>query len=138
VSTPPASNRYIAGYLGIEWAVSLIHERSGQVSAWLASSEGPSYIPPDVRVPEDVRMAVADPVVGHELWDMSVAAGGADPLEVLVRHAAIRDATAPGERVLALASSLPMERVSDWAATVRAAGQGRVHQRSIPKNHRCG
>lgn len=108
------------GYIRTQWAMSLIWERSGLVSAWLATSEGPSYIPLGVRVPENVRLAVTDAVVGRDLWDMSAAAGGADPLEVVVRHAEMRDATAPGQRVLVIASSLPMGRVMDWAGAVGA------------------
>lgn len=139
-----AQTRWIAGYVGIEWAVSLIEESSGQVSAWLASSEGPSYIPLQVRVPELVGLAVADPVVGRELWDMSMAAGGADPLEVLVRHAEMRCAAAPGMRMLALASSLPAGRLSDWANTV-GARPVRVEAMTVDKSaadgmvllHRC-
>jgi hypothetical protein len=46
--------------------------------------------------------------------------GGANPLEVLTRHAELRDASAPGLRVLALASTLPLDRVTDWAAAVGA------------------
>ncbi len=107
-------------YITIHWAVSLIWERSGLVSAWLASSEGPSYIPLGVRIPEDVRLAVTDAVVGREMWDRSAAAGGANPLEVVVRHAEMRDAASPGARVLAVASSLPMGRVADWAGAVGA------------------
>jgi hypothetical protein len=42
------------------------------------------------------------------------------PLEVLARHAELRDAAAPGSRVLALAASLPIGRLPDWAAVVRA------------------
>ena len=122
VETVIAQTRH-AGYgssQGFVWAVTLIAERTGQVTAWLATSEGPSYIPPGVRVPDDVRLAVTDPVVGRQLWDDAAAAGGADPLEVLARHAELRDATAPGLRVLAFAASVPMGRVSDWAATVGA------------------
>jgi hypothetical protein len=100
------------------WAVTVIAERMGEITAWLATSEGPSYVPRGVRVPDDVRLAVTDPVVGRQLWEAADAAGGADPLEVLARHAELRDAAAPGLRVLAFAASVPMGRVSDWAATV--------------------
>ena len=55
--------------------MSLIWDRSGRVSAWLASSEGPSYIPVGVRIPEDVRLAITDPVVGRELWAKAAAEG---------------------------------------------------------------
>lgn len=102
------------------WAVSMIYERTGGVTAWLASSEGPSYIPWGVRVPDDVRLAVRDDVVGRQLWDESAAAGGIDPLKLLVQHGQLLDAVAPGTRVLALASSLPIDRVSDWAGEVGA------------------
>lgn len=106
------------GYMGLDWAVSLMLERSGQVTAWLATNEGPSYIPFGVRVPADVRVAVADRNVGTQLWENS--AGGGDPLEVLARHARLRLDGAPGGRVLALASSLPAQRVSDWAGEIGA------------------
>lgn len=112
-----------AGYgssQGFVWAVTVIAERTGGVTAWLATSEGPSYIPPGVRVPDDVRLAVTDEVVGRQLWDAAAAAGGADPLEVLARHAELRDTAAPGLRVLAFAASVPMSRVMDWAAVVGA------------------
>ncbi|ORV86361.1 hypothetical protein [Mycolicibacterium iranicum] len=112
-----------AGYgssQGFVWAVTVIAERTGGVTAWLATSEGPSYIPRGVRVPDDVRLAVTDPVVGRQLWDDAAAAGGADPLNVLARHAELRDSAAPGGRVLAFAASVPMARVMDWAATVGA------------------
>ena len=107
-------------HIPIEYAVSLIWERSGSVSAWMATSEGASYIPLGVRIPQDVRLAVTDPVVGRALWDATAAAGGADPLEVVVRHAEARESAAPGARVLAIASSLPMAQVIDWAAAVGA------------------
>lgn len=112
-----------AGYgssQGFLWAVTVIAERTGGVTAWLATSEGPSYIPRGVRVPDDVRLAVTDEVVGRQLWDAAAAAGGADPLEVLARHAELRDTAAPGLRVLAFAASVPMARVMDWAAVVGA------------------
>lgn len=112
-----------AGYgssQGFVWAVTVIAERTGGITAWLATSEGPSYIPRGVRVPDDVRLAVTDPVVGRQLWDAAAAAGGADPLEVLARHAELRDSAGPGGRVLAFAASVPMARVMDWAATVGA------------------
>ncbi len=112
-----------AGYgssQGFVWAVTVIAERTGGVTAWLATSEGPSYIPRGVRVPDDVRLAVTDEVVGRQLWDTAAAAGGADPLEVLARHAELRDTAAPGLRVLAFAASVPMTRVMDWAAVVGA------------------
>ena len=101
-------------------AVSVVCERSGDITAWLATSVGPSYIHRGVRVPDNVRLAVTDPVVGRELWDTACAAGGADPLEVLARHAELRDAAAPGSRVLALAASVPEGQVTDWAEVVHA------------------
>ena len=122
VETVIAQTRH-AGYgssQGFVWAVTVIAERTGGVTAWLATSEGPSYIPRGVRVPDDVRLAVTDDVAGRQLWDASAAAGGADPLEVLARHAELRDTAAPGLRVLAFAASVPMARVMDWAATVGA------------------
>ncbi|OLT97882.1 hypothetical protein [Mycobacterium syngnathidarum] len=105
---------------GFSWAVSMLYERTGAVTAWLASSEGPSYIPLGVRVPDDVRLAVTDAVVGRQLWEESAAAGGADPLKLLAQHAELHDAATPGSRVLVLASSLPKDRVSDWAANLGA------------------
>lgn len=108
------------GYISIDYAVSLIWERSGTVAAWMATSEGASCIPLGVRIPQEVRLAVTDPVVGRELWDATAAAGGASPLEVVVRHAEAREAAEPGARVLAIASSLPMGLVIDWAGAVGA------------------
>ncbi len=109
-----------AGYPGIDWALSLVWERSGQASAWLATSEGPSYIPLGVAIPKDIGVAVADPIVGRDLWDKTTAAGGANVLEVLVQHVRQRDAALPGARMLALASSVPLGRVTDWASMVGA------------------
>src|SRR5271166_4317981 len=108
------------GYIPIEFAVSLIWERTGAVAAWMATSEGASYIPLGARVPQDVRLAVTDPVVGRELCEATAAAGGTNPLEVVVRHAEAREMAAPGARVLAIASSLPMAQVIDWAGAVGA------------------
>jgi hypothetical protein len=108
------------GYIAIDFAVSLIWERDDTVTAWLATSEGASCIPLGVRVPEDVKLAVADPVVGRELWETTAAAGGADPLEVVVRHAQAREMAAPGARVLAIASSMKMAHVIDWAREIQA------------------
>ena len=99
--------------------MSLIYERTGGVAAWLATSEGASSIPLDVRVPQDVRLAVTDPIVGRELWEATAASGGASPLEIVVRHAQAREMAAPGTRVLAIASSLPRDQVVDWAREVR-------------------
>lgn len=108
------------GYIEIHYAVALVYERGGTVSAWMATSEGASYVPLGVRVPQAVQLSVTDPVVGHELWEMSAAAGGANPLEIVVRQAAAREMAAPGGRVLAVASSLPMGQVIDWAGEVGA------------------
>ena len=121
VQTVLAQTRH-AGYgtSRFVWAATVIAERTGGITAWLASSEGPSYIPRGVRVPDDVRLAVTDEVVGRQLWDATAAAGTADPLELLARHAELRDNIAPGLRVLALAASVPMNRVMDWAAIVGA------------------
>lgn len=113
-----------ASHIPITWAVSLIWDRSGRVSAWLASSEGPSYIPVGVRIPEDVRLAITDPVVGRELWAKAAVEGVCDPLAVLARHAEIRDATAPGSRVLAIGSTAPMQRTMDWAGSLGARAVG--------------
>jgi len=71
-------------------------------------------------VPQDVRLAVTDPVIGRELWEATAASGVASPLEVVVRHAQAREMAAPGTRVLAIASSLPMDQVCDWAREVSA------------------
>lgn len=109
-----------SGYIEIHYAAALVYERGGSVSAWLATSEGASYIPLGVRVPHDVRLSVTDPVVGRELWEKSAAAGGANPLEIVVRQAEARDMASPGGRVLAVASSLPMDQVIDWAGEVGA------------------
>jgi len=111
-----------AGYgtSGFIWAVSVIADRTGQFTAWLASSEGPSYVPRGVRMPDDVRLAVNDQVVGRELWEAAAACGGADPLDLLVQHAQMVDAAAPGSRVLVLAAALPIDRVADWAALLGA------------------
>ena len=88
------------GYIDIHYAVSLIWERGGTISAWMATSEGASYIPLGVRIPQDVRLSVTDPIVGHELWNASAEAGGANPLEIVVRQAEAREQAAPGARVL--------------------------------------
>lgn len=108
------------GYIAINFAVSLIYERTGGVTAWLATSEGPSSIPLGVGVPQDVRLAVTDPVVGRELWEETAAAGVAKPLEVVVRHAQAREMAAPGTRVLAIASSLKYEQMLDYTREVNA------------------
>ena len=109
-----------SGYVDIQYAASLIWERGGTISAWLATSEGASYIPLGVRIPQDVRLAVTDPIVGHKLWSESAEAGGANPLETIVRQAEAREQAAPGARVLAVASTLPMDQVIDWAGAVGA------------------
>jgi hypothetical protein len=101
-------------------AVSVIAERSGLITAWMATSMGPSYIHLGVRVPEGIGLAVADEVVGGRLMGLSADRGGADPLEVVVRQAEMREAICPGGRVLVVASSLPEGRVVDWAAVVGA------------------
>lgn len=131
------------GYMAIDYAVSVMWERSGQVSAWLATSEGASYIPLGVRVPQDVALAITDPVVGRQLWDETAAAGGGDPLEVVVRQAQAREMAAPGARVLAIASSVKMDRVQDWAGEVKARPVS-VNPNTVardielpPTRHRC-
>jgi hypothetical protein len=107
-------------FLPLDCAVSLIWERTGEVSAWLATGDGPSYIPMGVRLPDNVHLAVVDRVVGRGLWDQCWEAGAVNPLEVLVSHARMRDAAALGARVLALASSRPEGQVTDWAREVGA------------------
>jgi hypothetical protein len=132
------------GYIDIHYAVSLIWERGGTISAWMATSEGASYIPLGVRIPQDVRLSVTDPIVGHELWNASAEAGGVDPLEIVVRQAEAREQAAPGARVLALASSLPMGHVIDWAGAVSARPVS-VNPREVERSsgidmsmlHRC-
>ena len=108
------------GYITNNYAVTLIWERRQTVTAWLATSEGASCIPLGVRVPQDVKLAVTDPVVGRDLWEETAATGGVNPLEVVVRHAKAREMAAPGAQVLAIASSLPMAVVIDWADEVKA------------------
>jgi hypothetical protein len=108
------------GYIPMTWAMSLIWEPTGLVTAWLATSEGPSYIPLGVRVPSDVQLAVNDPVHGGRLWQEAFDAGGGDPLTMLARHAELRANEDPTIRPLVIASTLPMARVSDWASSVGA------------------
>lgn len=131
------------GYMAIDYAVSVMWERTGQVSAWLATSEGASYIPLGVRVPQDVALAINDQLLGRQLWDETAAAGGGDPLEVVVRHAQAREMAAPGTRVLAIASSVKMDRVQDWAGEVKARPVS-VNPNTVakdielpPTRHRC-
>lgn len=129
------------GYIPIHYAVSLIWERVGGVSAWLATSEGASYIPLGVRVPNGVKLAVTDPVVGRQLWAASADTGGGNPLEVLVQHAQAREQSAAGARVLAIASSLPIGQVQDWAsmagARAVAVDAKTVAAASHTGQHRC-
>lgn len=117
IETMVAQSR-ATGYMGISWAASLVWERTGEVTAWLASSEGPSYVPLGVRVPDGVGMAVTDRVAGPTLAEWSAA--GVSPLEVLTRHFDLRDAANPGGRMLVLAGSDPADRISGWASTVGA------------------
>ena len=132
-----------AGHITINYAVALVYEQ-GAVAAWMATSEGASYIPLGVRIPADVKLSVTDPVIGRTLWESSAKAGGANPLDVVVRQAQEREMAAPGSRVLAIASSLPMDQVMDWAAEVSARPVA-VDPKSITKQaavdmamaHRC-
>lgn len=132
-----------AGHITIHYAVALVYEQ-GAVAAWMATSEGASYIPLGVRIPPDVKLSVTDPVIGRTLWESSAKAGGANPLDVVVRQAQEREMAAPGSRVLAIASSLPMDQVMDWAAEVSARPVA-VDPKSITKPaavdmamaHRC-
>lgn len=131
-----------AGHITINYAVALVYEQ-GAVAAWMATSEGASYIPLGVRIPPDVKLSVTDPVIGRTLWESSAKAGGANPLDVVVRQAQEREMAAPGSRVLAIASSLPMDQVMDWAAEVSARPVA-VDPKSITKPavdmamaHRC-
>ncbi|MEW2484283.1 hypothetical protein AB0876_32325 [Mycobacterium sp. NPDC049093] len=131
------------GYMAIDYAVSVMWERNGQVTAWLATSEGASYIPLGVRVPQAVSLAINDSVVGQKLRDETAAAGGANPLEVVVRQAQAREMASPGTRVLAIASSQPMDRVMDWAGEVGARPvsvnpKTVAHDLELPATrHRC-
>lgn len=130
-------------YMSIDYAVSVIAERMGSVSAWLATSEGASYIPLGVRVPANVGLALTDPVIGHELFAKATAEGGANALEVVVRHAEAREMAAPGTRVLAIASSLPMEQMVDWVGAVGARPVSVLPEQAdsvaveVPLVHRC-
>lgn len=90
-----------------------------------------------------MALAINDPVLGRQLWDETAAAGGADPLSVVVRQAQAREMAAPGARVLAIASSLPMNRVMDWAGEVGARPVS-VNANTVaketelpPTRHRC-
>jgi hypothetical protein len=108
----------LAGYIPIDFAVSLIYERTGGVTAWLATSEGGSAIPLGIRIPQDVKLAVNDPVIGRELWSMAAAGGGANPLQIIAEHAKAREMAAPGTRVLAIASATP--GVDGWVKDLGA------------------
>lgn len=111
----------LAGYaFPLDYAVSLIYERTGGVTAWLATSEGASYIPLGVRIPQDVKLAITDPIAGRALWDSTAADGGSNPLKVLVEHAKARVMSAPGIHVLAIASSIKMANAIDWADELNA------------------
>lgn len=121
VETMVAQTR-ATGYLGLSWAAALVLERTGEVTAWLASGEGPSYVPLGVRVPDGVGLAVADPVAGPQLTAWS--AGGSSPLEALCRQFEMRDGVNPGGRMLVLAGSDPFDRVSGWASSMGARPVG--------------
>jgi hypothetical protein len=120
VITAMIAQTLATGYVEIHYAASVIWDRGGTISGWMATSEGASYIPLGVRIPQDVRLAVTDPVVGHQLWNAAAEAGGSNPLETVIRQAVAREQAAPGSRVLAVASSLPMGQVIDWAGEVGA------------------
>lgn len=111
------------GLLNATWwsaAVSVFLERDGGATAWLATSDGPSYVPLGVRIPDDVGLAVRDPFSGRDLWERSATAGWSDPLEVLKIHAETRVDASPGSRPLVMASTWPLDRVQDWASQVGA------------------
>jgi len=108
----------LAGYISIDFAVSLIYERTGGVTAWLATSEGASAIPLGMRIPQDVKLAVNDPVIGRDLWSTSAAGGGANPLQIITEHAKAREMAAVGTTVLAVASATP--GVAEWAKELEA------------------
>lgn len=111
------------GLLNATWwsaAVSVFLERDGGATAWLATSDGPSYVPLGVRLPNDVDLAVRDPFIGRDLWERSATAGWSDPMEVLKYHAEARMDASPGTRPLVMAATWSMDRVQDWASQVGA------------------
>lgn len=91
-------------------------DRGGTITAWMATSEGASYIPLGVRIAHDVRLSITDPIIGHELTKASA--------EARRRHSAGGCAPGRGPREGspggAGASSLPMDRVMDWVGVVGA------------------
>ncbi|WP_292981269.1 hypothetical protein [Mycobacterium sp.] len=110
----------LAGHIGIDYAVSLIYERTGGVTAWLATSEGASYVPMGVRIPQDVKLAINDRILGTQLRAATAEAGGANPLQVIVEHAKAREMAGVGTHVLAIASSIKMANQMEWAHEVSA------------------
>lgn len=114
------------------WGVAIYRAPTGLLTAWLATSYGPSYIPRGVRLPEGVRLVEPPP-----------AAGGGDVLSLLVDQMAARSAAEPGARTLVLAATQPVARVQDWAAKLGAQAVS-VDERTVTPapagpggQHRC-
>lgn len=113
------------------WGVAIMRAPTGLLTAWLATSYGPSYIPRGVRLPEGVRL-VEPP-----------AAVGGDVLTLLVDQMAARSAAEPGARTLVVAATAPVGRVQDWAAKLGARAVS-VDERTVTPapagpggQHRC-
>jgi hypothetical protein len=92
------------GYgIGMHWGTSVLQSREGVVSAWLASNEGPGYVPVGARIPDGVRVVFADPQFGQDLTDRYGA--GSAPADVLAEHARMYVGSSSGARVLAMAAT---------------------------------
>ena len=101
------------GYIGMQYAVAVVWGRDGVASTWLATGEGPGYIPPGVRIPDGVKSVFADPIHGAAL--RTHYAGGGDPVEMVAQHAQLRGKSGMGGKMLTIASTLPVDRIEQWA-----------------------
>jgi hypothetical protein len=101
------------GYgIGMHWGTSVLQSREGVVSAWLASNEGPGYVPVGARIPDGVRVVFADPQFGQDLTDRYGA--GSAPADVLTEHARMYVESSSGWRVLAMAGTAGPGQDADY------------------------
>jgi hypothetical protein len=137
-----------AGYTNIHWGVTILQSPERVISAWLASNEGPGYVPWGkpcgaeriaTRIPDGVSVVFGDPQFGAELTAQYGA--GASPTHVLTDHARMYCAALPGSRMLAMATTVGLGQDADnveHGVRIITIDAGGVPQRTgYVGQHRC-
>jgi hypothetical protein len=92
----------------LDWAVGVFRSTSGSETV-VMSNEGSGYVPEGMYLPRDVRVLVADPLVGKDFRDYWF--GWQDPARVLVAYAGLRADS--GWKLVAAASTWSVDALRE-------------------------